>query len=191
MTKSCIVLRYASVNEKVFMKVVTGGAVLCTNPSESVIGSADQMDDLDHRIIKELQGNFPLEIHPYEIMADNLGISTDQLWQRVQDMANSGVIRRMGFSIDSRKIGYSSTLAAVRVSQGRIDEASELISEYPQITHSYLREDDFNIWFTVIADDRDRVLVILEEIRDKLNLTEDDVMDLPVEKLFKLDARFK
>ncbi|MHC4553882.1 MAG: Lrp/AsnC family transcriptional regulator [Planctomycetota bacterium] len=149
------------------------------------------MDDMDRRIIKELQGNFPLEMNPYEVIADNLGMSVDQLWQRILALAESGVIRRMGFSIDSRKIGYSSTLAAVRVSQDRIDEASELISEYPQITHSYLREDDFNIWFTVIADDRDRVLVILEEIRDKLNLTEDDVMDLPVEKLFKLDARFK
>ena len=149
------------------------------------------VDDMDRRIIKELQGNFPLEMNPYEVIADNLGMSVDQLWQRILALAESGVIRRMGFSIDSRKIGYSSTLAAVRVSQDRIDEASELISEYPQITHSYLREDDFNIWFTVIADDRDRVLVILEEIRDKLNLTEDDVMDLPVEKLFKLDARFK
>ena len=149
------------------------------------------MDDMDRRIIKELQENFPLEMNPYEVIADNLGMSVDQLWQRILALAESGVIRRMGFSIDSRKIGYSSTLAAVRVSQDRIDEASELISEYPQITHSYLREDDFNIWFTVIADDREHVLVILEEIRDKLNLTEDDVMDLPVEKLFKLDARFK
>jgi DNA-binding Lrp family transcriptional regulator len=94
------------------------------------------MDDLDRRIIKELQGNFPLEIHPY-------------------------------------------------------DEASELISSYPQITHSYLREDTYNIWFTVIAESRNRILAILEEIRQKLELSEDDVMDLPVEKLFKLDARFK
>ena len=155
------------------------------------VRESNTVDDMDRRIIKELQGNFPLEMNPYEVIADNLGMSVDQLWQRILALAESGVIRRMGFSIDSRKIGYSSTLAAVRVSQDRIEEASELISEYPQITHSYLREDDFNIWFTVIADDRDRVLVILEEIRDKLNLTEDDVMDLPVEKLFKLDARFK
>jgi DNA-binding Lrp family transcriptional regulator len=155
------------------------------------VRESNTVDDMDRRIIKELQGNFPLEMNPYEVIADNLGMSVDQLWQRILALAESGVIRRMGFSIDSRKIGYSSTLAAVRVSQDRIDEASELISEYPQITHSYLREDDFNIWFTVIADDRDRVLVILGEIRDKLNLTEDDVMDLPVEKLFKLDARFK
>lgn len=149
------------------------------------------MDDLDHRIIEELQGNFPLEIHPYEIMADNLGISAEQLWDRVLALKESGVIRRMGFSIDSRKMGYSSTLAAIRVSQDRVEEASALISSYRQITHSYLRDDAFNIWFTIIAEDKDRVAAILEEIRCKLGLSEGDVMDLPVEKLFKLDARFK
>ena len=149
------------------------------------------MDDLDRKIIKELQENFPLEVHPYEIIADHLGISVDQLWLRVQDLAQSGVIRRMGFSIDSRRIGYSSTLTGIRVSQDRVDEASELIASYPQITHSYLRADEYNIWFTVMADSRESVLDVLEEIRQKLELSPDDVMDLPVEKLFKLDARFK
>ena len=149
------------------------------------------MDDLDHRIIEELQGNFPLEIRPYEIMADHLGISAEQLRDRVLALKESGVIRRMGFSIDSRKIGYSSTLAAVKVSPDRVEEASELIAAYRQITHSYLREDAFNIWFTIIAEDEDCIAAILEEIRCKLALAEDEVMDLPVEKLFKLDARFK
>ncbi|MHC5147053.1 MAG: Lrp/AsnC family transcriptional regulator, partial [Planctomycetota bacterium] len=71
------------------------------------------------------------------------------------------------------------------------DEASELIASYPEITHSYLREDAFNIWFTVIAADKARISAILEEISELLKLTDSDVMDLPVEKLFKLDARFK
>ncbi|MHC4904580.1 MAG: Lrp/AsnC family transcriptional regulator [Planctomycetota bacterium] len=105
---------------------------------------------MDRRIIKELQENFPIELNPYEVIAKNLEMSTEQLWQRVQAMAETGVIRRMGFSIDSRKIGYSSTLAAIRVSEDRVDEASELIATYPQITHSYLREDEFNISETVL-----------------------------------------
>lgn len=149
------------------------------------------MDEMDRRIVKELQGNFPLEINPYEVIAGNLGISTDQLWQRVVDLLDSGVIRRMGFSIDSRKIGYSSTLVGIRVQQDRVEEASELIAGYPQITHSYLRDGEFNIWFTVIAENKDRISVILDELRSKLGLSEADVMDLPVQKLFKLDARFK
>lgn len=149
------------------------------------------MDELDRRIIQELQENFPLEPNPYEILADSIGIGADELWRRVCALVESGVVRRIGFSIDSRKIGYSSTLTAIRVPHNRIDEASALISTYPQVTHSYLRDNEFNIWFTVIAEDRCRVLAILDEIRMRLGLSGQDIMDLPVEKLFKLDARFK
>ncbi|MDH4202826.1 MAG: Lrp/AsnC family transcriptional regulator [Phycisphaerae bacterium] len=149
------------------------------------------MDDLDRRIIKELQENFPLEINPYGILAETLAIDVDELWRRVVDLVESGVIRRIGFSIDSRKMGYSSTLVAVRIPPEQVDKACELIDRYPQITHSYLREDAFNIWFTVIAEDRSQITKILDEIRIKLDLAEEKVMNFPVEKLFKLDARFK
>lgn len=149
------------------------------------------MDDLDRKILNELQDSFPLETNPYEKMARTLGISMEELWARVRALVDSGVIRRIGFSIDSRKMGYSSTLAAIRVPPERVDMASELINDYPEITHSYLREDEFNIWFTVIAENPDRIHVILKEIQEKLNLDDDDLMNLPVEKLFKLDARFK
>jgi DNA-binding Lrp family transcriptional regulator len=149
------------------------------------------MDDLDRKILNELQDSFPLETNPYEKMARTLGISMEELWARVRALVDSGVIRRIGFSIDSRKMGYSSTLAAIRVPPERVDMASELINDYPEITHSYLREDEFNNWFTVIAENPDRINVILKEIQEKLNLDDDDLMNLPVEKQFKLDARFK
>lgn len=149
------------------------------------------MDALDRRIIAELQENFPLATNPYEKLAGNLGIDVEQLWERVCGLVESGAIRRIGLSIDSRKMGYCSTLATIRVPAGRVDEASELISAYPQITHSYLRDDVFNIWFTVIAEDKGCISALLEEIRLKLDLPDEDMMDLPVEKLFKLDARFR
>jgi DNA-binding Lrp family transcriptional regulator len=149
------------------------------------------MDDLDRRILTELQESFPLEKDPYSIIAGNLGISQDELWERVTNLIGTGAIRRIGFSIDSRRIGYASTLAAVRVEDSRVEEATKVISDYPQVTHSYLRENEYNIWFTVIAEDVSCVSGILEQIRQKLSLNESDVLDLPVEKLFKLDARFK
>lgn len=149
------------------------------------------MDELDRRIVNELQENFPLQTNPYEILASRTGIKVEELWQRILILVESGIIRRLGFSIDSRKMGYSSTLTAIRVSPDQVEEASELIAKYPQITHSYLRDDEFNIWFTVIAEDENHISTILDEIRSKLNLSKEDIMDLPVVKLFKLDARFK
>jgi DNA-binding Lrp family transcriptional regulator len=150
-----------------------------------------KLDDLDRQIITELQMNFPISPDPYGIVADRLGVDTDTLLQRVQALIGSGTIRRIGISVDSRKMGYSSTLAAVRVTDDRIESACEIIDLYPEITHSYLRADEFNIWFTVIAIDQQRVCEVLEELRIKLNIEVSDVLDLPVKQLFKLDARFK
>ena len=149
------------------------------------------MNDFDRRVIEQLQDHFPLEVRPYETMAARLGISADRLWQRVRSWVESGMIRRIGFSLDSRKIGCCSTLAAVKVPPQRIEEASSLMMDIPQITHNYLREDVFNLWFTIIAESREQIAAILERIRTTLELPPEDVLDLPVEKLFKLDARFK
>ncbi|MBW8016083.1 MAG: Lrp/AsnC family transcriptional regulator [Planctomycetes bacterium] len=149
------------------------------------------MDKLDRQIITELQMDFPISPDPYGIIADRLGIDTDILLDRVQALIGSGTIRRIGISVDSRKMGYSSTLAAVRVAPDSVESACEIIETYPEITHSYLRADEFNIWFTVIAISQQRVHEVLEELRVKLNIELSDVLDLPVKQLFKLDARFK
>jgi len=149
------------------------------------------MDGLDRRILTELQENFPLEPEPYAVMARRLEITAEQLFGRVVALLESGVIRRLGFSIDSRKIGYTSTLAAVSVPPEKIETAAEFIGSFPQVTHSYLRDDAFNIWFTIIDKDTSHIAAILKQIKDRLKLPDDAVMNLPAGKLFKLDTRFK
>ena len=149
------------------------------------------MDKLNRRILRELQDDFPLEEKPYEIVADRLHISTEDLWKRIEQMLDEGVIRRIGASIDSRKLGFSSTLAAVSVESECVDRAAEIIGRFHEVTHSYLRNDSFNIWFTIIAVDQKRIEEILELIRESLSLEESKVLNLPVKQLFKLDARFR
>jgi DNA-binding Lrp family transcriptional regulator len=176
------------------------------------------MDKLDSQILRELQHNFPLSENPYEVIADRLQIPKEQLWDRVRAMLDNGVIRRMGASFDSSKLGFCSTLAAVSVSPELVNRASEIISRFHEVTHSYLRggpilqgphfaerpqngnpqkdgkmgtrNDAYNIWFTLIAADNDRIESILDQIRESLCLKKSDVLNLPVKRLFKLDARF-
>ena len=149
------------------------------------------MDDTDHRVLQALQYDFPLSEDPYDVIAEKLGLSSDELCRRVKNLVDEGVIRRMGASLDSRKLGYAGTLAAVSVESERVEQAAKVVSAYPEVTHSYLRDDEFNIWFTVIAADNERIETILAEIRSALSLEESAVLNLPVTRLFKLDARFK
>lgn len=149
------------------------------------------MDELDHRILQVLQDEFPLSEEPYEVLADKLRISCDELWERVERLLGEGVIRRIGASLDSRKFCYHSTLAAISIKADRVEQAAEIIGRYPEVTHSYLRDDEFNIWFTVIAADNKRIEAILGEIRSALSLESRHVLNLPAKQIFKLDARFR
>ena len=149
-----------------------------------------RIDDLDRRILDALQHDFPLSEGPFDILAQRLGIDADVLWQRVEAMRHNGTIRRLGASLDSRKLGFRSTLAAVRVRPDLVDRAAEAIDRHPEVTHSYLRDHEFNIWFTIIAPDDERIDAILAEIQAELSLRPSDVLNLPMKRLFKLDARF-
>jgi len=149
------------------------------------------MDKIDSQILQELQYNFPLSERPYEVIAERLEISKEEIWNRVQMMLDKGVIRRMGASFDSNKLGFRSTLAAVSVAPELVDRAAEIIGRFYEVTHSYLRNDVFNIWFTLIAIDDNRIENILEQIRKSLSLERSKVLNLPMKRLFKLDARFR
>jgi len=149
------------------------------------------MDKIDSQILQELQDNFPLSERPYEVVADRLHISKEELWDRVQLMLDEGVIRRMGASFDSNKLGFRSTLAAVSVDSEIVDRAADVIGQFYEVTHSYLRNDVFNIWFTLIAVDNNRIENILEQIRKSLCLERSKILNLPMKRLFKLDARFR
>jgi len=148
------------------------------------------MDELDCRILDALQNDFPLSERPYEILAHKLQIPCEELWNRIRRLIAEGVIRRIGASLDSRKLGFCSTLAAVSCKSDLVEQAAKIIGRFPEVTHSYLRNDNFNIWFTIIAADKERIEYILEQIRSSLSLECSQVLNLPIKHLFKLNARF-
>lgn len=148
------------------------------------------MDKLDQEILDALQRDFPLQPRPYAVIADRLGLTEEEIWLRVQRLLDRGVIRRLGASLDSRKLGYESTLVGVRVSLENIDKATGLLDSYPDVTHCYLRQCDYNIWFTLIASSPERIDSLLADVQKELLLDDSDILNAPVERLFKLDARF-
>jgi radical SAM protein with 4Fe4S-binding SPASM domain len=161
-----------------------------TLPESAIRNPKSEITPLDRRILEALQYDFPLSERPFDVLAGQLGLDAAVFWQRVEYMLDDGLIRRLGASFDSQKLGFSSTLAAVRVAPASVDRAAAIIGRYPEVTHSYLRDHEFNIWFTIIAADGKRIETILREVRDDLSLASSDVLNLPKKRTFKLDARF-
>ena len=147
------------------------------------------MDDMDRMILNEIQSHFPIEARPYQVLAEKLGCSEEEVLQRVQDLKDREVIRRIGANCNSRKLGYTSTLCAAKVPSRLMARFVEVVNSYTGVTHNYRRDHDYNIWFTLIAPSEEKIERILREIVELTGVGE--VMSLPAERLFKIQVDFE
>jgi DNA-binding Lrp family transcriptional regulator len=146
-----------------------------------------ELDERDKAILDVLQVKFPLVRRPFAELGRQLGLSEKEVVSRVKRLKRTGAIRRIGPIIDIKKLGGASTLVAMKVPPGRVDEVADIINEYPEVSHNYLRPDIYNIWFTISASTEERLKEVLKEIYKKTGC---EYINLPVVKLFKLGVRF-
>lgn len=148
-----------------------------------------ELDDLDREILNRIQVSVPLVKRPFLALGEEFGIGEEEMLSRVQRMWDAGVVRRLGPIVNYPAWGMSGVLVASKVDAGRIEDAREAVSSYPEITHAYLRDHEWNLWFTVIAENEEARDAIIARVTERAGLT--DVRKLPQLKSFKLGVRFE
>ncbi|RJP95562.1 MAG: Lrp/AsnC family transcriptional regulator [Desulfobacteraceae bacterium] len=147
------------------------------------------MDNTDKALLNRIQSNFPVSHRPFLDIASEFDLSEDETILRIQRLKASGVIRRIGGNFVPGKLGYVSTLCAAKVPENTIDEFAKVVNSYPGVTHNYVRENDYNVWFTFIAPSMALIRQYLEEISIKTGIC--DILNLPATRVFKIKAHFK
>lgn len=147
-----------------------------------------RLDKIDRELLNLVQENFPLVPEPYRKLGEIIGIGEGEVLARLRRMQDEGVIRRLDAVFESRKLGYSGTLCAMRVEPDRVDEVAAIINSFPGVTHNYLREHRINMWFTVLAGSEDELSEILSQIRERTGIRE--IMELPAKEVFKIRVNF-
>jgi DNA-binding Lrp family transcriptional regulator len=149
-------------------------------------GAAVALDDVDRRVLNLMQGSFPIATHPYRHVAGLAGIPEAELMSRVSRLLEKRIIRQVTPIFDTRALGYSSMLVAAKVDSEHPHRAAQVINEHPGVSHNYLRNHEFNLWFT-IATEPDSKLG-LEGTLDVLAKESgaESVRQLPTLKLFKI-----
>lgn len=145
------------------------------------------MDAVDKDILGIIQSGFPIASRPYEKIGKLVGISEDETLSRVNSLREKGVIRRVGANFGSRELGWHSTLCAANVPEKKMDEFVAEVNRHSGVTHNYLRENKFNIWFTFIGPDKETVKATLDAITEKTGIR---ILYLPATKLFKIKVDF-
>jgi DNA-binding Lrp family transcriptional regulator len=149
-------------------------------------GAAIPLDELDKRLLNLMQGRFPIAPRPYASVAAEAGITEDEAIARVNRLLDQRIIRQVTPIFDTRALGYSSMLVAAKVDPDNPWRAAQVINEHPGVSHNYLRNHDFNIWFTIATEPGsplglEQTLRVLGELAGA-----ESIRQLPTLKLFKI-----
>ena len=128
------------------------------------------MDDIDKRIINTLQQGFPITEHPYRQVAQQLGIDTQTLLQRLQALLDSGVLTRFGPLFHAEQMGGALTLAAIQVPEQRFEAVTAIVNAFPEVAHNYAREHRLNMWFVIATEQPEQVAVVIDGIERQTGL---------------------
>jgi DNA-binding Lrp family transcriptional regulator len=149
-------------------------------------GAAVALDELDRRLLNLMQGSFPLDPHPYAAVARAAEIPEEQVLERVGRLLEERIIRQVTPIYDTRALGYSSMLVAAKVDPEHPWRAAKIVNAHPGVSHNYLRNHDFNMWFT-LATEPDSPLGLEGTLEVLQQLTgAESIRQLPTLKLFKI-----
>jgi DNA-binding Lrp family transcriptional regulator len=149
-------------------------------------GAASPLDDLDKRLLNLMQGQFPIAPRPYQHVATEAGITEHQAIDRVSRLQSDRIIRQVTPIFDTRALGYSSMLVAAKVDPDNPWRAANIINQHPGVSHNYLRNHEFNIWFT-IATEPDSPLGLDGTLNTLAGIAgAESVRQLPTLQLFKI-----
>lgn len=147
------------------------------------------MDDVDRVIINEIQSDFPITPRPYYELGRRFDLSEAEVLERVKRLKAEGIIRRIGGNFSSKRLDFTSTLCGAKVPEEKLDRFVQVVNSYPGVTHNYLRNHDYNVWFTFIAQSMLHIEEALKEISKATGVTE--IINLPAVRQFKIKVDFE
>jgi siroheme decarboxylase len=149
-------------------------------------GAARPLEDVERRLLNLLQGSFPIAPRPFAEIGVLAGLAESEVIARTQQLLDDRIIRQLTPIYDTRALGYRSMLVAAKVDPEVPWRAATAINSHPGVSHNYLRNHEFNMWFTVAVAEHSRLgmdgtLEVLKAMSGAQSIRQ-----LPTLKLFKI-----
>ena len=149
-------------------------------------GAAVTLDETDKQLLNLMQGSFALDQRPFAVIAERAGLAEAEVLTRVARLLDKRIIREITPIFDTRAFGYASMLVAAKVDPAHPHRAAQFINTHPGVTHNYLRDHDFNLWFTIAVEAGSKLGLqgTLDVIADRTGA--ESIRQLPTLRLFKI-----
>lgn len=139
------------------------------------------IDSVDQQIIRRMQAEFPLSASPYKTIAEEIGISEQILLERLNQMKQSGILRKMGAVLQHRLAGFhGNALCCWDVEPDRVVEISSLMAGCAYISHVYLRQPHpkwpYNLYTVFHSQTREQCEKLMEQMAQTIGIADYQVM---------------
>ena len=145
------------------------------------------MDDLDKDLLNEIQWRFPMVERPFDELAQKFDVSPELIKKKLTNLKATGALRQLSAIFDTRKLGYKSSLVAMKIDPDKLIEVANIINKHPGVSHNYERNHDFNLWFTIATPPGTNVKTEVDKF-SKLPGVKETRM-LPTIQMFKIGVK--
>jgi DNA-binding Lrp family transcriptional regulator len=149
-----------------------------------------ETDPIQAALLNQIQIDIPVVERPFVALATQVGTTEADVIARLHQLKADKIIRQISAIFDTRSLGYASSLVAAHIDPARVDAAAEIINQHPGVSHNYLRNHDFNLWYTIAVSPLskfglEKTVQILHEKSGA-----ESTRLLPTLKLFKIGVKF-
>lgn len=109
-------------------------------PAPGLRAGPPVLDAVDRMLIRATQAGLPLVPRPYHVLAERLGLSPEEVMERLRRMQARGIVRRIGAVPNHYRLGYRANGMTVwDVPDDRVAEAGRLLAGSGLVSHCYER----------------------------------------------------
>ncbi|MCL2766164.1 MAG: Lrp/AsnC family transcriptional regulator [Peptococcaceae bacterium] len=123
----------------------------------------------EKEIIRVLQEGIPLVERPFQVLAEKLGLSEEELIGQIVSLREQGIIRRFGATLRQKEVGLTANAMVVwDVPEDQVDQAGKILAGFPQVTHCYRRprrpDWSYNLFTMIHGSNRDYCQALAEKM---------------------------
>ncbi|MCP4575555.1 MAG: Lrp/AsnC family transcriptional regulator [Deltaproteobacteria bacterium] len=135
------------------------------------------IEDMDKKIISQIQKDLPVHPQPFALMAEKIGISEEAFIERVKSLKQNGIIRRFGATLRHQEAGFkANAMIAWNAPEKTIREMGKTLARFREVSHCYHRAPKgdwpYNLYTMVHGGSRNECREIAERLSSATGLTE-------------------
>jgi DNA-binding Lrp family transcriptional regulator len=102
-----------------------------------------------NELLRAIQAGVPFAEAPFAALARDLDLGEAEVLTELRGLDEDGLLREISAVLEGAALGYESALATGVVPEADLDRVVETVNAHPTVTHNYLRNHHYNLWFTV------------------------------------------